>query len=273
MLKINSNQDKELTFEVEIGGVTIDSISSRFRINLDDIEYGFPAKVTEQSIIVELPALRKVLHRRLKEGETIQARLDLMSDGNVVSPWSDILEVTEFIVSEAKVVDDDARAKAKVLKERYPDTKVDDSDLPIEERVRRKLAEKKAEVDDVKPSNIEEDIEMSNKIIDKLSEKLFGQKKTAREKKLESLMEKSDYTVARKKSAFSPRRATKTKGITLETIQKFTKDDILAYMERAGTKSKIVQETIYNRALREAKTDEPVKVLKEVIKILKKRGG
>jgi len=272
MLKINSNQDKEITFEVEIGGATPDSITSKFRIILDEIEYGFPAKVSDQLITVELPALRKVLHRKLKEGEVVNARLDVMSDGNVVSPWQDSIEVTDFVVSEAKVVDDDARAKAKILKERAVKTTVDDSDLSIDERIRRKLAEKKGEIDDIKSTtSLDEDFEMSTKVIDKLSEKLLGAKKTKRQQQLETLMEKSDYKVARKKSAFSPRRAVKTKGITLETIRQFTKDDILAYINRSGINSKGVQEAIYNRAAKEAKSDNPVKVLKEVIKIIKKK--
>jgi hypothetical protein len=277
MLKINGNQDKEITFEVEIGGVAIDSISSKFRIVLDDIEYGFPAKVSEQSIIVELPALRKVLHRKLKEGESVQARLDLMSDGNVISPWNDDLQVSELVVSEALLLDEetgDARAKAKYLKERAErvSTRVDDSDLPIDERIRKKLAEKKQEIDNVSNMSSSEDVEMSSKIIDKLSEKLLGTKKTKREQQLERLSE-NDYIISRKKSAFSPRRANKTKGLTLETIKQFTKSDILAYIERAGTTNKMVQETIYNRAIKEAKTENPVPVLKEVIKLLKKKGG
>lgn len=276
MLKINSNQDKEITFEVEIGGVTIDSITSKFRITLDDIEYGFPAKVLENAIIVELPALRKVLHRRPKEGDLIQARLDLISDGNVVSPWSDSLELTEFVVSEAKVLDEetgDARRKAQMLKERALKTNVDDPDLPIEERIRRKLAEKKGEVDDVKPMNIQEDFDLSNKIIDKLNEKLYGPaKKTKREKQLDLISEKKDYTVSRTKSAFSPRRATKTKGLTVESIKHFSKEDVFSYMERAGTTSKRIQEVLYNRAEVAAKSDKPVDVLREVIKLLKKKG-
>lgn len=276
MLKINSNQDKEITFEVEIGGVPIDSITSKFRITLDEIEYGFPAKVLENAIIVELPALRKVLHRRPKEGDLIQARLDLISDGNVVSPWSDSLELTEFVVSEAKILDEetgDARRKAQMLKERTLKTSVDDPDLPIEERIRRKLAEKKGEVDEVKPMNIQEDFELSNKIIDKLNEKLYGPtKKTKREKQLEMIAEKSDYTISRTKSAFSPRRASKTKGMTVESIKKFTKEDVFSYMDRAGTTNKTIQEVLYNRAEAAAKTDKPVDVLREVIKLLKKKG-
>lgn len=280
MLKINSNQDKEITFEVEIGGVTIDSITSKFRIVLDDIEYGFPAKVLENAIIVELPALRKVLHRRPKEGDTIQARLDLISDGNVVSPWSDSLELTEFVVSEAKVLDEetgDARRKAKLLKERALNTTVEDPNMPIEERIRRKLMEKKGETEDLKQQTagtIQEDFEMSNKIIDKLNEKLYGPaKKTKREEQLERLSEKGDYSVSRKKSTFSPRRATKAKGLTVETVKQFTREDVFAYMDRAGTTNKKIQEVLYTRAEVAAKSDKPVDVLREVIRLLKKRGG
>jgi hypothetical protein len=276
MLKINANQDKELTFEVEIGGVSIDSISAKFRLVLDEIEYGFPAKVTDQAIYVEMPALRKILHRKVKEGENIQARLDLTSDGNVVSPWTDILEVSDFVVSEAKLVDKDARDKAKTLREKKEDVVEESSDL--DEKVRRKLAEKKGEDGPQGKysalGGADADVEMTNKIIDKLNEKLFGGTKTRREKQLEALNEKTDITISRRKakSTFSPRRASNTKGITKEMLQNFTKDDVLSYMSRAGTTNPKVQGILYEQAETAAKSDRPVKILKEVIKILKKRG-
>ena len=43
MLKLNVNQEKQLTFEVQIGGVQSDQVSSHLRIEIDDVEYGFPA--------------------------------------------------------------------------------------------------------------------------------------------------------------------------------------------------------------------------------------
>jgi hypothetical protein len=296
MLKINGNQDKELTFEVEIGGVAIDSITAKFRLVLDEIEYGFPAKVTEKAIYVEIPSFRKVLHRKIKEGETIQARLDLISDGSVVSPWTDTLEITEFVVSEAKLVEEDARDKAKTLRERKnkPDEdSIDakdkarslrerkekgDGDEPsdLDEKVRRKLEEKKGEGDGKYSalSGADADVEMTNKIINKLNEKLFGGTKTRREKQLEALNEKTDITISRKKakSTFSPRRASNTKGITKEMLQNFTREDVLAYMSRAGTTNTQVQTILYDQAETAAKSDRPVKILKEVIKLLKKKG-
>lgn len=279
MLKINGNQDKELTFEVEIGGVAIDSISARFRLVLDEIEYGFPAKVKEQSITVEMPALRKILHRKIKEGESVSARLDLISDGNIVSPWSDNLEVSEFVVSEAKLVDEEARDKARYLREKTEEVtgKDDEDSTDLESKIRRKLSEKKGESIEGKYAALagaDADVEMSSKIIDKLNEKLFGGgNKLKRGKDAQTLAEKVDITVARKKakSTFSPRRASNTKGITKEMIRNFTREDVFAYMTRAGTTNSRVQEVLYEQATIAAKSESPVKILKEVIKIIKSK--
>jgi len=294
MLKINGNQDKELTFEVEIGGASPDSIVARLRLVLDEIEYGFPAKVTSSAIIVEMPALKKIFHRKVKEGEAVQARLDLTSDGNVVSPWTEVLEITDFAVSEAKLTDGvtknkvktlketeeptmDAREKAKELIERVESkTRLDSDDsVDLETKIRKRLEENKDNKVENKYSELsgaDADVEMSSKIIDKLNEKLFGGKKTKREKQLEKLTEQVDITVARKnaKSAFSPRRAANTKGITLEMIKNFTREDVFAYMSRAGTTNSRVQEILYKQATVASKSDVPVKILKEVIKIIKK---
>ena len=294
MLKINGNQDKELAFEVEIGGASPDSIVARLRLVLDEIEYGFPAKVTSSAIIVEMPALKKIFHRKVKEGEAVQARLDLTSDGNVVSPWTEVLEITDFAVSEAKLTDGvtknkvktlketeeptmDAREKAKELIERVESkTRLDSDDsVDLETKIRKRLEENKDNKVENKYSELsgaDADVEMSSKIIDKLNEKLFGGKKTKREKQLEKLTEQVDITVARKnaKSAFSPRRAANTKGITLEMIKNFTREDVFAYMSRAGTTNSRVQEILYEQATVASKSDVPVKILKEVIKIIKK---
>jgi len=51
MLILSANKGKQLMFEVQSGGVSnLDQVQSFFRIIYDDVEYGFPCKVTNESI-------------------------------------------------------------------------------------------------------------------------------------------------------------------------------------------------------------------------------
>ena len=107
MLKLDVNREKQLTFEVQIGGVQSDKISSHLRIKIDEIEYGFPAKVGSESITVDLPPLSKVVGRSLKEGEEVEVKLDIIADGNYLTPWTDSFRLSNPLVVEAKIMDSD----------------------------------------------------------------------------------------------------------------------------------------------------------------------
>lgn len=54
-------------------------------------------------------------------------------------------------------------------------------------------------------------------------------------------------------------------------IKNITKEGVYSYMKRAGTKKPQIQELIYEQAAAEAGSIEPFKILKQVVKLLKKR--
>lgn len=251
MLKLNVNEEKQLTFEVQIGGVQSDQVKSHLKIEIDSVEYGFPAEVGKESITVNLPPLRTVTARRLKEGEEVEVKLEIIADGNYVTPWRDTFRLSNPLVIEAKIIDDDFTSssfKTKLVTEWNKG-----------EQTQGVKIEKITEEDSQRSNN--EDI-LTEKIVNKLAEKLSNQKLNE-EKPPVPDEDEGDEEVD--ESCGKPHN----ESITTEDILNISEEQIYAYMERAGTKNTQVQKIIYEQGEKEANSSRPVDVLKQVVKILK----
>ncbi|MFW9871880.1 MAG: hypothetical protein ACFFG0_02175 [Candidatus Thorarchaeota archaeon] len=68
-------------------------------------------------------------------------------------------------------------------------------------------------------------------------------------------------------------KSTKSKkDMTIEEFKKNLKEeDIYKYMDRAGTKNKQIQDIIFEQASANSKTQEPIDILKNVVKIIQKK--
>lgn len=252
MLKLNVNQEKQLTFEVQIGGIQSDQVSSFLRIVLDEIEYGFPAKVGNESIVVDLPPLRTVTARKLKEGEEVEVKLEIIADGNYLTPWKDTFTLSNPLVIEAKIVDtdfnDSPAFKTKLITEVG---KVGDQKQGV-------VIEK---VEAVEKEVLSEE-DMTEKIVSKLAEKLspmFNKQKTkvVKEQKTKKEVVKEDKEPQKK--------------FTSQDVKNITEEGVHEYMTRAGTKNPQVQKIIYEQAEAAAGSSIPVNVLMHVVKILKSK--
>lgn len=297
MLKLNVNQEKQLTFEVQIGGVQSEQVKSHLRIEIDDVEYGFPAEVGRESITVNLPPLRTVTARKLKEGEEVNVRLEIIADGNYLTPWQDTFRLSNPLVIEAKIVDDDFNS-APAFKTKLVSTKGKAGERTQGVMIEQVDAEPKATI-------LEHDEDaLTEKIVNKLAEKLSG-KKVIKEKhaepdgdetpggkadndeepdgdEIEEFIERPKPDAPR--GGFGSIKGTSTsggfgsiKGRPIKKESKINPKDLLnideagvyAYMERAGTKNPTVQKIIYEQAEAAAGSSVPVKVLQQVVKILK----
>lgn len=259
MLKLNVNQEKQLTFEVQIGGVQTEQVSSHLRIEIDDIEYGFPANIGREAITVDLPPLRSVTARKLKEGEEVKVKLEIIADGNYLTPWQDTFSLSNPLVIEAKIVDDDFKP-APAFK-----TKLVQEGKFGEQRQGVRL-EKVEEEDKQIPIMEHNEDALTERIVNKLAEKLTG-----------SVMREQDEKEAPPKPGREEEEEEEVKEIrsnkkfSKADLLNMTEEDVYAYMTRAGTKNEKVQEIIYQQAESAAQSSRPVNVLKEVIKILKSK--
>ena len=107
MLKLNINQEKKITFEVQIGGIHYDQVKSRFSIILGEIEYTFPAKVGRDKITISLPPLNTVVGTNISKNNEALARLDVIADGYYLTPWEGVAILSNPVVVEAKIKNDE----------------------------------------------------------------------------------------------------------------------------------------------------------------------
>lgn len=287
MLKLNVNEEKQLTFEVQIGGVNYDQITSRLRIIVGEIEYGFPARVGNESITVDLPPLNKVIGSKLKEGEEVAIKLEMIADGYYLTPWQDTVKISNPLVVEAKIKDVDF----------IPKPAIKTNLVVAEDGAKQTTTLSKKEKEDEKLSKDEKKVdEPSDEMVGKLAEKLItllgkqeGKIVEQDEDKEEDIEdEKVSKVVEPKKAVESKMGAieklltdtvnkiqtegrTSKRKINLQELKKnVTEEDIMKYIENAGTKNPKIKEIIYEQASAASSKHTPFEILRQVVKIMKK---
>ena len=109
MLELNNDKEKNITFEISLSGISPKELNGYFRILVDGIEYGFPAEISESSISVDVPSLKNVIHRTLRENEKFQSKLEVFGNGNYLNPWSGEVKIKSTIMIEAKIVESESK--------------------------------------------------------------------------------------------------------------------------------------------------------------------
>jgi hypothetical protein len=297
MLRLNVNEAKQLTFEVQIGGVHGDQIDSFFRIVFEDVEYGFPAKVGRDSITVDLPPLNQVVGKKIKEGDEAEVKLEIIADGHYLTPWSDRAKMSNPLVIEAKIRDDGfipnptIKTELVISEDGAKQKTTVKEDVATEEdltdKIVNKLSEKfaelikpKVEVKSGKMEVVEENC--GKKHVKEEDEKDSGDEPPPLEDQEEvqedtplttGAMEKIlAQTISKLGLHTESTTEKKKKQLTLEQFKKkLTKEDVYKYIDRAGTKNPQIQEIVYEEAVIAAGNNKPIEVLRHVISIMKKR--
>jgi hypothetical protein len=176
-MRLKINESKTLEFEMDTSGCSWKELDGYFRLTLENVEYGFPAKVEEGMIKIDIPVFSDILNEGVKSSlykhreVTVKARLDLIANNEAyVSPWQGEIDIeipVSVKITEEKVLDKATESDKKV--------KVVDPDIKeyLEEERKRKKKSKlmdafqKPEVD--KEEKIEEDVK--EKVDEKVDEK------------------------------------------------------------------------------------------------------
>jgi len=103
LIVVDINEEKQLTFGVQIGGVTKEQIKSKLTLVFTDIEYSFPGTITDDTIVVNIPPLNKILTSENLEKQEVDAKLEIVADNRYFVPWSDQLKLTGLVVVKAQV--------------------------------------------------------------------------------------------------------------------------------------------------------------------------
>lgn len=114
MLEININEEKSVNFEVQLSGIDSKALTGSIRFLLDGIEYGFPVTIQNENITAEIPALKNIVSRVIREGEKLEARLDIVGNGYYLNPWNGQFLVKSPIMVEAKIIEIESNDKPEV---------------------------------------------------------------------------------------------------------------------------------------------------------------
>jgi len=106
MLELDINKSKSLNFEIQLSGIDSKDLDGSLRIVVDGVEYGFKVEVTSSSIIASIPVLKSILPREVKEGEQLNAKLEVHGSGYYLNPWNGSFVVKNPVLMEAKIKED-----------------------------------------------------------------------------------------------------------------------------------------------------------------------
>lgn len=239
MLELNINQENQLNFQVEIGGIQSEQIDGHFRLDIDGVEIGFPAIVKNENVIVNIPPLKSILKQNLKDGVEIKAQLDILADGYHLKPWEDTFIISNPLIAEATILNQEEYIpKAKLISKPKP-----------------------------KQKTIEEKIKSSDEIVSEVLEKLLPVLENVIKPKTTINSQRKSKVKPITEKFINPEPKTKSK----IDIKNITEQEVYDYMSRAGTKNPKIQEIVYEQATAAAGSGKPYKILQQVVKLLKKK--
>jgi len=127
-IEFDKRKDKNLIMMVEKSGVDNDDLKLTFNININNIKYGFPCKLKENKVIINIPALDNIVNN-LDVGE-YKATLDITgSDKYFMQPFNEnieIIDVPEVIVDKESLKETKLFVKVSEL--------IDDGKIQIDEK-------------------------------------------------------------------------------------------------------------------------------------------
>ncbi len=102
MLKLNTDEIKNLQFEVSIQGINYDELQGSLKFMIEDIEYGIPVKINQDMVSVEVPPLQEIVAKGMRQGDVVECKLDIFGNGFYINPWGGQFELQTTAKVEAK---------------------------------------------------------------------------------------------------------------------------------------------------------------------------
>ena len=103
MIKLKTNEAKELEFNVATTGVMCQDLCGHVRFCIDEVEYGFPLKVMTDKVYAQIPPLNEFVKVGLENGKNFEARLEIIANETFICPWTEqmVIEMPVNVTVEA----------------------------------------------------------------------------------------------------------------------------------------------------------------------------
>lgn len=281
MLYIKADEPRTLTFEVDINGIGKSDLKGFVRFFINDSEHGFPVAIEDGFITADIPPLAEIVKlRTLEDGDIVEAKLDLMTDSHIFTPWSGEVKVSVPMGIKAKLsseaIKEEKKVAAKVV--------VSKEDKAVEKAVRSSAVKASVvteELRDLKTDDPDENYkaDLANLVKSTIQDMDLVPRSSLDPKPLLEQDEKCEECGKKEcecgdnkiKEEVTKQKKLNEKDLLVNKIKNITKEGIYKYMNKAGTSNPKIQELVYEQAEAAAGSTEPFKVLKHVVKILKKR--
>lgn len=113
MLKLNTDEIRNLQFEVSIQGINYDELQGSLKFIIEDVEYGIPVKIQRDLVSVEVPPLEEIVAQGMKNGDIVECKLDIFGNGFYINPWGGQFELAIPAKVEATQFNIDNRQPGK----------------------------------------------------------------------------------------------------------------------------------------------------------------
>lgn len=262
MLYIKADEPRTLTFEVDIRGVGQGELTGYVRLFINDAEHGFPVSIDDGVITADIPPLTEVIRlKTMEDGDVIEAKLDLMTDQHIFTPWEGEVKVSVPMGIKAKLSNESMKPVNTGMVAKVVETKED------------KAASKKESVtEEIKTTEEEmlsDNQEKYKKDLMVMVADTIKQMGLVPAPAIEPLLEEDGHSKISKE--VNKQKKLNEADLMKKKLKNITEEGIYKYMQKAGTKNAKIQELVYEQAVAAAGTGEPFEVLKQVVKILKKR--
>lgn len=105
MIKVNTNENKKLRFNIRVSGVQPQDLRGSMRIMIEGVEYGFPIKIDNGDVTVDIKPLSSIVNKDFKDGELLESRLDIVAGDVFLTPWNDNIKIENPVKVEAVLED------------------------------------------------------------------------------------------------------------------------------------------------------------------------
>jgi hypothetical protein len=162
MINLNINESKKLRFKISLSGVNSYDLKGSMKIMIEGIEYGFPIKIENGDIIVEISPLSEICSKKVKNNTILNSKLEVIAGKTYLVPWSGNIKLKNPIKVEARVTGIEIDKSDKLL---IPEINVSDisgedvrkEEDHVKENMKRIIEEIKKDIGKIEEP-LEEDI-------------------------------------------------------------------------------------------------------------------
>jgi len=153
MITLKTNQSKEMSFEIEVEGSSVQP-EARLTLEQKDLSLSFPCQIRQGMITTTIPQMSKLL-KECDDG-IFNLKLEIFLEDSVYSPWEDNIKIEKEVVvtTKAPVVTESVAPKTTIKVAKPTIIEKKEEKKPVEEKpvIEESKVEEKPVVEKKKPT-------------------------------------------------------------------------------------------------------------------------